>query len=375
MALYVITVPFVQMILEIVGLSNLSNKVILLFAIVAFCAMQLPLIAYSRKDWLIENFGIGLLCMCAIVVSGVKILFNIDFYGLVSLIIILLIAENKSFLKNIEALVRKNREIIVLAIGLFIAIVAVYALFPTSYDVEGYLRGPFPLPHTLAYYSIVLYGLLFICVKGEQNPRWIVILTGLKGTCILLCLITGVRSAVLALGILVAYDFLKMRSFPKKLTIFLIGCLVLLYIVFFTDILMRIPVVQKTIEAALSGSVTNGRERFAAYAFELYNGLPIINKVIGCGLEEIRNVMFKYTNLRIHAHNDFINIFVGYGIYGFVYFIYRLLHFYKKTISIWGLAFLVVLIYFNGLYMYAGFAQCIPILAICFLKDDRKGVN
>lgn len=376
--LYTIALPFFQEGLIIFHLSNFINKFILLFALLSFFLFQWCYMSRNRYYWLLCNAFLLILTGSAIRVSGMSVLFNLDFYGYFSLLVILMLYNDRDLLLELKDTVVSCRKILLAASFVFFAVVILYARSGNGYDAEGYLRGPFSLPHTLAYYCLVIYALAFIVMKREKAVVFQWLWCAVKGLAILFCLVTAVRSAVLAMAILVGFDYLLMRSFSKKSLLFIGGILALLYVVLFTDILTNIPVIQKTIEAAASGSISNGRERFASYALEYYNGASEYQKAFGSSIDKIRDVMYEYTNIRIHAHNDFINILVGYGYVNFAVFLILFVRFGRKTAGIFGTLLLAVLLYFNGLYMYAGFTQCIPVLAVCFSyqkleQTEQKG--
>lgn len=71
--------------------------------------------------------------------------------------------------------------------------------------------------------------------------------------------------------------------------------------------------------------------------------------------------------VEIHAHNDFVNVLVGFGVLGLLGYVFSFLNIIKRTPKrLLLLMVLMVLAWFNGLYMYVSFVPTIPIIMVFY---------
>ena len=232
------------------------------------------------------------------------------------------------------------------------------------------LYGPYSVSHNLAYQLIIMYVVASLYFRRSKKGIYLFFMV----TSVLCCIWTAARSGLLALALIILTDYFSVRKVSVKALIAGIGLLVLLYMGLFTDLLTNNPIVQKTIISAESGSISNGRELFSTYVMNHYlNSTTLKQKIFGISVYSIRSLMKSRWFVDIHAHNDFVNVLVGFGIYGLVGYIYSLLKLVKHTPKkLLLLTVLVLLSWYNGLYMYVSFVPAIPVLMI-FYREKLNG--
>lgn len=371
--IYTLFIPFIHLLLLIIRADIFFNKLAVLFMLILLFYYEVECLRTCKYKILSFDFAVAVLVISSVLVSGISVVINLDFYGLLLLLTILTVFIDQEILDQTYIMFMKYEKILCFLCYIFFFVVLFYYAIGQGTDVEGYLRGPFSLPHVLAYYCLVIYTMAYIAIKAKGGlciscVRWNII----KGFAIFICVVTAVRSALLALMILVLCDFIRIKSQRIKASIITVGILAIILSLFFIgNNIENIPVVKKTIEAFSAGSITNGRERFATYILDYYAKDNFIHKVFGSSIAQIRNIMYGYVNIAIHAHNDFVNVLVGYGVVNLFFLLIAWIRIGKKQIGIMGLLFFGILMFFNGVYMYIGFVQCIPLLII-FLRDKKR---
>ena len=313
---------------------------------------------------------------------GVYYVAHQDFYGFIFLILMLLYyRDTKKICKIEEILINKSfgkKVIVIFYLCLLFSLIFGEGL-RVSFDWGvkiPMLYGPFALPHTLAYLLLAIYAMSSILLRCKRERVYFVFMV-LSFVCIIW---TGVRSVLVVSLLMVFLDFVTMKSVSKKMVVFLVGTMVLVYLLLFTDIITQNPVVQKTLIALGKGSgITNSRTDFNSYVLEGYWDMGIVDKIFGIGMDGLRKYMCLRYGTEIHAHNDFLNSLAGMGFVGlcmFVIYMYKFCGQFKviKT-TIVSICLLAILAYTNGLFMYIGFIPCIPVTMVyskALFVDKKK---
>ena len=147
----------------------------------------------------------------------------------------------------------------------------------------------------------------------------------LKVVSVAMVLLSAVRSASLAMVVILLFDYFRIRSSAVKTLLLIAVVSIAVYIVYFTDILQSIPLINKTLLALDKGDISNGRNDFANNILQYYQGFPFWNKFFGVGMLPIREYMFGIYRVAIHAHNDLVNILCAYGLLGLGLFLYSII--------------------------------------------------
>lgn len=239
-------------------------------------------------------------------------------------------------------------------------------------------RGIYSDPHQCAYHICALMIIFLIVAKNNSKMCNFFLLLGyLYCTCI-----TGARiPTVLALflsGLFFLYYVInplkKQRSESKLLKwiiLLIIAILASLVVMNFTSF------GQKTIESLSNGNLDSGRSILRERDIELFKRESTINKLFGYGTENVLEYhgSFKYSS-PIWSHNDFLQILCGMGLLMFLCYVWqwiKLLVNVKKEsfMSVLFVAILILVAFYNGLYIHTRLVFVIPLLLI-FVKIRKQ---
>lgn len=370
----IIWYPFVY-IFTSMWIPSVTNKISILLLILIYMYF---LTSKLFKNTYVAGVSLVILLYSAYfgLTHGISYLIHVDFYSYILFGLYMCIFSKKEIITEfLQFLLSKRRQYAVM-IAMFMLVLACSVLFAEGMEI-GYgasmpvLYGPYSVPHILGYQMIVLYCAAAIFYRNsisyERKTFWLVI----KGICTICAVWTAARSAVLALAIVIIVDYLSIRKVNRKAILAIMGVLALVYLVFFTDLLVTNPLIQKTIASAQSGSISNNRDRFAKYVLEAFTeNTSWHEKLLGMGMDGIRNVLKNSPNVNvaIHAHNDYVNALCAYGIIGFIVFLLTQI----KPLKLWSkwyiklllFATIFVLAYTNGIAMYLGFSPCLLVVFV-----------
>lgn len=218
------------------------------------------------------------------------------------------------------------------------------------------LQGPYNYPHTLAYFlELMLMVNVFIWLQNRSRIAFAFALI-----CEAAIFLTAVRTVLLSSFLVLFYilcQLIKKRNIRRLLIVMLVLSIAICvggYVGLFDAL------IAKTRLALHNVSITNGRGRIAAASLKALSdkGHLLFNILFGVGttgLLRINNTLLGYS---IHAHNDFVDILVSYGILNLGIYIIAFCKFAKENI-IWISLCIALLAFSNGLYMYI---DCIPVL-------------
>ncbi|MBQ8527200.1 MAG: O-antigen ligase family protein [Lachnospiraceae bacterium] len=362
--------------------SSLKNKWALLFLVCIYLYYNNRVRRVNRIAFIFNNvFLIGYTLYIALKCGFSQVL-HVDYYSYVLLMYVFLTFS------NVDVVMRFKKFLVCYHKKFLISTIMFFSLLLVSILIRNGLRvgqgssipvlyGPYSIPHGLAYSLIGIYCAVSILYNTYHKNFYLI----LKGVCILCTIWTATRSAVLALAFIIFADYLSIRKPRVKVMLVYIACIAFFYLLFFTDIITNNPLVQKTITAMGTGSITNGRERFAAIVMDYYyNFTTISEKVFGIGMEAVRGSLKNNptVNVAIHAHNDYVNALCGYGVCGLLIYIGGQLLALKINKKVWNKLllqlFLFILIYYNGLAMYMVLTPVLLIIYAFFLsaEENRK---
>ena len=369
--------------LSSVILPDMTNRIVLLFLFVLYFYFNKYVAVKSLSLFFISNFVLIFYTFYNIYNYHLAAVLHSDFYSFVLLMLVLLTYSNKDVVDRFTDFFYQHKKHFLYSVLIFFLLLLYSVLFQNGLHT-GFgsripvLYGPYAVPHILAYGLLALYCASAILYGKYQDKIFLF----LKVICVCCIIWTAARSAVLAIAILILGDFLSIQKISRKVIVASVVILGLLYIVFFTDLLINNPLIQKTLSALEQGSITNGRNRFAEIVLNYYNdSTSVWEKVFGTGMSSLRNILQANASVGvgIHAHNDYINSLCGYGLVGLVVFVIcqlKPIKLYKKLIYIFLLeAFLFILSFYNGLAMYTVLTPCLIMIFIFFMKSESKKVS
>ena len=356
--------------------GTIGNKIILVVLILCFVLLNQIYIRKARRwHFIITDTLLALYVVYIGLIEGPKKLIDVQFYGFVFLFIVFLLFSDDDIRSDFFQYFNSSKNRFIVYVALFAAAVIYSVIFMDGLQVKSYspipvLYGPYGVGHMLAYVLIVIYCGCAVYDRDLKSKLFIV----LRVLCVICIFITAVRTATLAIAVIVVTEFLSIRKAGTKVIIAAISILVLVTLLVETDILINNPIIQKTLYASeVGGSVTNGREWYRDIEMDYYfNSTNLFQKLFGVGMTSVYECIDDILGVRIHAHNDYVNILVGYGLVALVMFIICQLRLSKICNSIWSKilfqVFIFILAYYNGFAMYIMLTVSFPIV-MCFFES------
>ncbi len=287
-----------------------------------------------------------------------------------SIVIFILFSEKNTSCEKTRAYFLKNKNKFYLMQTMFlcvlVAYVSIYGLY-AGWDTHV-LKGPYLYPHTLAYLLLFMemINLYYWLKLGNMIPLFFFVI------CAVCILLTAVRTVLISLVVIllyVLYKICKSRKFNRLVLLMFIGCIAICaaYSLGVFD-----SVIDKTNQAIFHSSITNGRGAIVEASMKALNkGNPFLNYIFGVGMDALMANNLSILGSGIHAHNDFIDVLVCYGVINFTVYIFSFLSFAKKH-TLWIFGSVGVLALFNGLFPYFDILPII-IYSRILIGDDPKG--
>ena len=351
--------------------DSLARVYVQLFLVIAFLAfVKEGVKRKSIRIFLLQIVWLGAFIVVNALSYGLAYVTHLDYYAFVLIMIVWMLFLHDEYIVTLKDIFTDYKKFWSMIILYYFAIL-LSIVFREGLKATGewgisvpILYGPFTVPHVLSYSQILIYCMASYHFRITNKKVYF----GIMLLSIICCVWSGARSGLVGMFIIVASDFLSLRRFSKKAIIAIIGAATVFYIFSRPEILNTIPVFQKTLEAAQKGSISNGREMFSSYLIDYYlSAIPTRLKIYGISIDGIRKLMFLRWGNYIHAHNDFLNILIGFGFLGFIPFILVLLSLVRRTKKGFLLFLLLFsLAYTNGLYMYVAFSSATPLLLVYY---------
>lgn len=300
--------------------------------------------------------------------KGVYYLMHTDVFNYWMLITVLFTYSDKNILLKYEQYIEKHINIVRVntVLTLFFSVLSIITKVGfVSAQRTTVFRGYFSLEHELAYHCIVSYSLLSI-IRNRKNEK---LNFTMKVIFTAIIVLTGVRSALLAVAVLLLYDMLTL-NLNKKIIILVLALIGIGVCISDPNIVAKIPVLSKTVAANQVGDITNGRTELNGMGVIYYKTkMTTSEKLIGITMSNLREKIYW----GLHAHNDVLNILIGYGaVYFFITF-FLLFIFCKCKNGLVLFLIISILSFFNGLYMYSEMVIMLPALKVAISKCDLKG--
>ena len=363
--------------------DNVANKAAIVLMLFAYILLHSY---YMRNGKKIRFFIFNFLTIIYIGYIGVKCgvseIISSYFYGYLLTFIMMLICTEDDLREEFIQYFMTHKKRFAAYVTVFFMTVVFSIIFINGLKV-GYgskipvLYGPFNIAHKLAYLLMVVY--CGVSLFDLENKKKTVI--AIKLVCVICIVCTAVRSAVLATAVLIVCDFLSIRKISKKAIILGVGFIVLIFLATNTDILTKNPLIEKTLYATeVGGSITNGREWYRRIELSYYaTKTTLFEKIFGVGISGVVEAIYSVLRVKIQAHNDYVNLLVGYGIVGLLLFMICQLGLSKTCKSKMNIIllqlFIFILAYYNGFALYIMLTASLPIVVAFFELKQVGGYN
>ena len=273
-------------------------------------------------------------------------------------VILWIVFSNRDFQEDFKKFLFNKNYFVYFVETIFLVGLLMSALYGDGILEGGWgtttLKGPYLINHLLAY-ELLAFLILDLVYWANDGKSIHLVFSGVFAVLIVL---TGVRSALLAA--LLAYLFaFRTKDIKKKFVVLILGVFLFLFLFFETTLFSGL--IEKTEFAISLGSASNGRGKIFVSSIKALTDRGFSSDwITGIGQEAL--FMYNRNNIRqtIHAHNDFINALVQYGIFGLSVFLMAL----RKLVRREWVAFLLIFIlaFFNGFYMYQSIVVMTPII-------------
>lgn len=363
--------------------DNVANKAAIVLMLFAYILLNSHYMRNGKKiRFYIFNFLTTIYIGYIGVKCGVSEIISSFFYGYLLTFIMMLICTEDDLREEFIRYFMTRKKRFAVYVTIFFMTVVFSIAFLNGLKV-GYgskipvLYGPFNIAHMLAYLLMVVY--CGVSLFDLENKKKMVI--AIKLVCVICIVCTAVRSAVLATAVLIVCDFLSIRKISKKAIILGVGFIVLIFLATNTDILTNNPLIEKTLYATeVGGSITNGREWYRQIALSCYaTKTTLLEKIFGVGISGVVEAIYSVLRVRIQAHNDYVNLLVGYGIVGLLSFVICQLGLSKTCKSKMNVIllqlFIFILAYYNGFALYIMLTASLPIVVAFFELKQIGGCN
>lgn len=349
-------------------LADFSTRVVQVFLIVLYIFFVKN--GKSKRDFVTVNLLLIFYFSYNMLNYHVYQVLHSDFYSFILLGLIFVVYGNENLVYRFYMYLRTKERQYLFSTMLFFLFLLFTMLFKDGLK-SGFgttlpvLYGPYSVPHMLGYILIVMYCTNAFFQRMTGKKVYLI----LKSVCIVCVIWTSARSAVLGLAIVMIADYISIKNYSRRLLVTGGLLIVAFYLLLFTNIITNNPLIQKTIVALENGSITNGRALFVEVALDYYSiGTTFIEKSFGIGMNNVRNIFLSTSSIgvAIHAHNDYVNALVGYGLLGLMIYIIGQLRQIRairgQIMKILAEVLIFMLAYYNGLAMYAMFTPCLIIV-------------
>ncbi len=264
--------------------------------------------------------------------------------------------------ENFLQWVLNNERIILFIELLYIFVMILSVIYGDGISTEEWgtttLKGPYSINHVLAY-EIVCFSILNLVIWVKKDKKIFFILYIF---CLAIDILTGVRSTIIVMIAVFLLAFYT-KKMSNKLFILVLGITVVLYTALNTNLF--VGVLEKTKNAVALGSISSSRGTIYISSLKaLTTSKNPIYWIIGMGQDKL--TIFNRDNIMmtIHAHNDFIDALVQYGILGLFTYCLSLFKVCRKSLK--ALLIIGFLAFSNGFYMYQSVVVATPlIVAYC----------
>lgn len=370
--LSIILWPFIFVLNEIIGFPTVLMTLIFLFI------GEFYLYINYRKRFYIINSLLLVGTLSQLIIVSTKLNFNNNLSDIAQLvkfsirwcylIILMYIFSIKEEIKKLKVFIKCKIDWLYKSAMVALLVEGISLCLKSSYEeVWGgtYFKSIFYNPHVNSYFLIVVMSAFMISFYyKKKNIISIPIIATL-----VLNLLTGARATgILAIIIFIFFItpyLLKNKAYIKIIIIAVIIGVFINCIFGFIN-LMDIPLVKKTIEVLGDPSgILNGRNYIWGNMYKYFiNHFSFINLLFGVGLSQTMHINNSYIQQSLWAHNDLIETFIGGGLYCLSIYLGVFFNYIKNTKEYVLMTIIILILFFNGLFVYSELVVFIPIITI-----------
>ena len=280
-----------------------------------------------------------------------------------------------------------NREQRIIRMTIIMAdLILIYSLFSgVGYKVsylERFFVGFTAHQHTLASAAcfIICLVLVDICITSQyKKVKFPVMPFIFLLPALIAVLQSSARIFLLTAGILLVYIYLYLIEDISLKTLILPIAILLM-----GNLFMNSNVFERMINISGSNSnaYTSGRLEFWAADINAFLNSNIIHKIFGHGFEYVQIINKELTSVAIGAHNDYITLLLGLGLFGMLIYVSVLINEFKSTFMLKSIIKVAMLFVFwfvpsfiNGFYGYQLLLYSYIIFKLLVLRDSNLSLE
>ncbi|WP_315374153.1 hypothetical protein [uncultured Selenomonas sp.] len=370
----ILTYPLVQLLIGCI----FEGKNLATTAVIYMIALAMMLLKYNKVVniiWLSALLCAFLFPVISLLNIGNHIDFQVEIsfaiYFCVTIVLLYVYSDGVFFLNRFREFILAHQCIVVLTNFLYLSLLGVYVMiYGLSAGWATYvLQGPYFFPHSLAYMLVMLLCLNVMLVMKTKRSIYILFSLVFLG----LIMMTAVRTIILNLIVIIFFILYRLAMQKNIKGILYLG----ISLVVFTSLGIYLDIfdalIEKTAAAIVGSDVTSGRGTILLGSLSsfLNDSVPFYQWFIGAGLNEVIHNNIMFMGAAIHAHNDFVDILVAYGLIALFFYIMFMFLFSRKKF-LFNFSFVFILAYSNGLFMYV---DCLPVLIyvrLLFEMDSKE---
>ena len=309
-------------------------------------------ISYSISKREFYVLSISVLCV-VINILFIEGKFNTAVLDTMYFVLLMEIYNKKQFIQDYLDTLYCNSKLITICSIIYLIFLVMSVYRGDAFSLEWAtktLKGPYSIPHILAYELLVMSTVNFV-VYQLKNKKINLLLAGVF---LVIILLTAVRGAILAEIVLLLYYFYKI-GMKKKFVIICCASMLLVYGIFNSNIFnyLTTSLMEKNSFAVASGSLDNGRINIWKASLQSFSQTKgYIKWLFGIGYSNLLSGNKANIGMAIQAHNDFVSVFVCFGVTYFIMFIRGFIKLIAGKNCLWALVFFVILAGFNGIVFY-----------------------
>lgn len=373
----IVLFPLLHSILTLITKGDGQAKFFFIYSLLIFqICIRKKFIAlfYTKKLNIIVIFALiieGIL-FCIFVSSKWESILEFIVFS-ICIVFWIIYSDKKIFNNFVSWLIKQEKKIICIHI-LYFMVLSYSIVFREGIDTKGWgtttLKGPYDMAHVLAYELLIFLLLDFTFYFLTKKILWII----LSIICLLLMFVTAVRSVLVATGFVLLYVFFNLKQ-KNKILVSIAVIIGMLFTYRYTNIFQSL--IEKTVFAINNGTITSSRGLIFKTSMEAYlNVEKPLSYFMGIGLEELEKYNLEHIFMYIHAHNDFIDAIVQFGLVGLYIYTYAFYKFLKNVNGIERVfAFLIIfsLSFSNGFFINYAIVICTIIINVFTYVIQNNG--
>lgn len=243
-------------------------------------------------------------------------------------------AADSEFRRRLLNTIYSSKKLIKIYIYISIIILAISFLLPFNYKTDNGqpIFIGFALSHHILSGTLCFYMALMLVYLNDKKLKLIHLVC--YGVLILAIFMSGARTYLGAtVFFMLALYFVKLKRYSLRYLIVPTSFIFIVYSFLNSSSYLRfISTMQnKYISSNILEAITSGRIIWWKIDIDQYTKFSLYEQLFGAGHSIVYDINEKFYNLRIWAHNDFIQLLLATGIIGLIFYIFIVIRFFYKV--------------------------------------------